>query len=76
MAKFIPKEKLSKKARRELNKMRRNTWGPINPVTRKAENKIVYNRRKVRIEKEDSCQTGSFPYFRAVCSDSILYASA
>ena len=31
MEKFISKEKLSKKAKRELAKARRQTWGGINP---------------------------------------------
>ena len=46
MMKFIPKEKLSKKARRELDKSRRETWD-FSPVTRKVESKKVYNRKKV-----------------------------
>ena len=34
MDKFIPKEKLSKKAKPELAKAQRQTWGGLNPVTR------------------------------------------
>lgn len=64
MIKFIPKEKLSKKARRELNKTRRGTWGSINPVTRKAENRMKYSRKKVRIEEDDSFQTGLFLFLK------------
>ena len=45
MAKFIPKAKMSKKARKELAKQNRVTW-EMNPVTRKAENKKAYNRKK------------------------------
>ena len=33
MAKFIPKEKLSKKAQKELNRQRRVTWD-FSPVTK------------------------------------------
>ena len=44
--KFVPKEKLGKKAKRELDRARRATWGNMNPVTRKAENKKAYNRKK------------------------------
>ena len=35
---FIPREKLSKKARRALDAAKRQTWA-ISPVSRKAENK-------------------------------------
>ena len=50
MKKFIPKEKLSKKARKELDSKNRLTWGSVNPVTRKTENKKAYNRKKARRE--------------------------
>lgn len=50
--KFIPREKLSKKARKELNSMARKTWGEINPVTRKPANPKVYNRKKLRKDGE------------------------
>lgn len=48
MEKFIPYEKLSKKEKRKRDAMMRNTWGPLNPVTRKSENPRAYNRRKAR----------------------------
>lgn len=48
MEKFIPYEKLSKKKRRELDKLRRRTWGQLSPVTRKPENPKAYNRQKAR----------------------------
>lgn len=53
MEKFIPKEKMSKKARRALEQARRNTWGAVNPITRRVENKKAYNRKKVRMERND-----------------------
>ena len=46
MEKFIPYEKLSKKEKRKLDQARRQTWGNLNPVTRKPENSRAYNRRK------------------------------
>ena len=52
MEKFIPYEKLSKKKQRELDRQKRNTWGELNPVTRKPENPKAYNRRKARSWKE------------------------
>ena len=46
MKKYVPYEKLSKKKRRQMDQIRRGTWGEINPVTRKSENPKAYNRRK------------------------------
>ncbi len=46
MERFIPYEKQSKKAQREQDRSRRQDWGTINPVTRKAENKKAYRRTK------------------------------
>ena len=50
MEKFIPYEKLSKKERRRLDQAKRQTWGGINPVTRKPENSRAYNRKKVKAQ--------------------------
>lgn len=47
MKTFIPYEKMSKKEKRKINNEKRNVWA-INPVTRKTENKKVYNRKKLR----------------------------
>ena len=60
MAKFIPKAKMSKKARKELAKQNRVTW-EMNPVTRKAENKKAYNRKKNSREMFNE-PTGVFLY--------------
>ncbi len=48
MEKIIPYEKLSKKKQRELDQLRRRTWGQLSPVTRKPENPRAYNRQKAR----------------------------
>ena len=45
MQKFIPREKMSKKARRELDSQRRAGWN-ISPVTRRAESKKAYSRKR------------------------------
>lgn len=58
MDRFIPKEKLSKKAKRELAKARRQTWGGLNPVTRKPQNPKAYVRESPRYESDDD--TGVF----------------
>ena len=57
MEKFISYEKLSKKKKRELNAKRRNTWGELNPVTRRPENSKAYNRRKARKWNRDDYPT-------------------
>ena len=46
MEKFIPYEKLSKKEKRKMDLAKRQTWGELNPATRKPENSRAYNRRK------------------------------
>ena len=51
---FIPKEKFSKKAQRELNAARRTLWA-VSPVSKKVESKKVYNRKKsVRLRDDGS----------------------
>ncbi len=53
MAKFIPKEKLSKKARRQLDEKQRAFWS-FSPVTRTVKSKKLYTRkRKTHARYED-----------------------
>ena len=56
---FIPYEKLSKKEKRKLDLARRQTWGNLNPVTRKPENSKAYNRNKARNWQRDHHETNS-----------------
>lgn len=49
--KFVPYEKMSKKAQKEYNAAKRGTWGSLNPVTRMSKNGKAYNR-KVRWDVE------------------------
>ena len=52
MDKFIPREKLGKKARKELDRQRRATWS-FSPTTRRVENRKRYNRKaRERFESE------------------------
>ena len=44
MEKFVPYEKLSKKARRALNAKSRGTWGNVKPVSRREESVRAYKR--------------------------------
>ena len=53
MEKFIPYEKLSKKEKRRIDQARRQTWGELNPVTRKPENSKAYNRKRTQDWKEE-----------------------
>ena len=45
MNRFIPREKLSKKARKQLDRERRAFW-PIPPITRKVESAKLYSRKR------------------------------
>ena len=53
MEKYIPYEKLSKKEKRKMDLAKRQTWGELNPVTRKPQNSKAYNRNKSRNWKRD-----------------------
>ncbi len=68
MEKFIPYEKLSKKEKRKLDTARRQTWGDLNPVTRKLENSKAYNRNKARNWKRDDHETGSGSF---ICIEAV-----
>lgn len=48
MKKFVPYEKMSKRARREADRAKRKSWNGINPVTRTADTAAAYRRRKER----------------------------
>lgn len=52
MDKFIPREKLGKKARKALDSRKRTTWD-VKPVTRRVESKKLYNRKKASGERCD-----------------------
>ena len=58
--KFVSRDKMSKKDRKELDSKKRNTWGNTNPVTRVQPNKKAYDRKRDKkvvdedIENKDS----------------------
>ena len=54
MEKFIPYGKLSKKEKHKMDLAKRQTWGELNPVTRKPANSKAYNRNKARNWKHES----------------------
>ena len=70
MEKFVPYEKLSKKEKRKLDQAKRQTWGELNPVTRKPENSKVYNRNKARNWKSEmhEISSGSFLFEQGTTS--------
>ncbi len=69
MEKFIPRDKLSKKARRALDAERRKGWGPLSPVTRKSPNPKAYDRNKARkaVYPPDGLCFCSFPISTGYC---------
>ena len=58
MKKFIPKEKLGKKARKQLDNEQRTTW-TFSPVTKKVESKKLYNRKRRAHDRYDNYGMGS-----------------
>ncbi len=59
MKKFIPAEKMSKKARAALARQQRTVW-PCCPVGRKLENGKIYNRKKISHARFDGDGMGFF----------------
>lgn len=57
MNEFIPVNKMSKKARKELARKRRQLW-EVSPVSRKIENKKHYNRKRKSHEPYDNAGMG------------------
>ncbi len=60
MEKFVSFDKMSKKAKRQENSKKRNTWGVICPVTKVVESKKAFNKKAERrlsnkISKEYGC---------------------
>ena len=60
MEKFIPYEKLSKKEKRRLDSARRQTWGALNPTTRKSDNVRIYNRKRRQDWKKELPDPAAF----------------
>ena len=61
MEKFIPFEKLSKKEKRKQNRLKRSTWGPLSPVTRRSANPKAYNRKKAQRPDDGDAVSLDFP---------------
>ena len=65
MEKFIPYEKLSKKEKRKMDLAKRQTWGELNPVTRKPQHSKAYNRKRTQEWKKDLPYPASVVYLRS-----------
>ncbi len=63
MPTMIPRSKMSKKARRELDARRRNIW-QTSPVTKRVESAKRYDRRKMARVRYDDSGAG---FFCAAC---------
>ena len=63
MEKFIPYEKLSKKEKHKMDLAKRQTWGELNPVTRKPQNSKAYNLNKSRNWKRDYPRPNSWTFY-------------
>ncbi len=57
MARFIAKNKLSKKAQKELNRQRRAVW-EFSPVTKTVESRKLYNRKRNARDRYDEYGAG------------------
>jgi len=68
MEKFVPREKLSKRKRKEADGKNRLAWD-ISPVTRLKESKKVYKRKKTRYSGEGGYD-GSF--FIGFCNNAMI----
>lgn len=54
MDKFVPKEKMSKKAQKKMAAERRGTWA-FSPITKRIDSKKTYNRKRIsRTRYDDS----------------------
>lgn len=65
MQKFVPRLKLSKRRKKELNEQQRSTWEGIKPVTRKVESKKLYSRKKTSYTDGDPRGVFLYPKVRA-----------
>lgn len=72
MEKFTPTEKLSKKAKRELNRKQRGSWGALNPITRKLANGKAYNRKRVQKGDDDNLLFEPFLFDSKGICDSVI----
>lgn len=73
MEKFIPYKKLSKKEKRKADQARRQTWGQLNPVTRKPENSRAYNRKRTQDWKRKLPDPASFVLLQVFLTSELYF---
>lgn len=78
MARFIPEDKLSRKARKKLNRQRRRMWEQ-SPVSRVIESKKIYNRKRSAHVRYDggmnaSCLSRVFPLIIQNTTGTFLFS--
>ena len=61
MIRYIPRDKLGKKARKKLDSQHRRRW-PISPATKTFENKKKYNRKRKSHDDLSEWNHGIFWY--------------
>ena len=74
MAKFVSREKLSKKARKELDNQKRTVWA-FSSTTKKVESKKLYNRKKNAYAWKDDFGMSVFclvSFFRYISAFQLL----
>ena len=64
MTRFIPREKMGKKARHALDAKRRRTW-VVPPVTRTIESRKKYSRKRIPMKEKHS--SWSFCFWGLLC---------
>lgn len=67
MKPFIPEQKLSKKAKKELAKAKRTVW-ERSPVTKRVESKKAYNRKRTAREPYEGPTGGVFVLGMGECA--------
>ncbi len=82
MKRFVPREKLGKKAHKQLDSEQRTTW-TFSPVTKKVESKKLYNRKQKSHDRYDDYGMGfvvkncliSYLFVKLAHIDSAIYLS-
>ncbi len=70
MKSFVPRDKMSKRARKKLDAQNRMTWG-FNPTTKIVKIKKVYDRKKQPRNYEPYDSRGCFSIWN--CPSAMLY---
>ena len=65
MAGFVSRDKMSKKARKELNRQRRTMWD-FSPVTKTVDSKKLYNRKRNARDRYDDYGTSVFLFTKCL----------